>query len=158
MDLAALLKRYQTLLPWNLARTKCFVSNDFREDRLRISSTTQDCPWIYWSCQTKICVCTHLYFLKNIRLWLFWLRASHFRSGSTQGPSLSCSWSHKLEFSRIDINLLVLPGVVANQFSIPILWKALPKKGTIVPAIPLVYVHPLTAPENGFPKELQTQP
>ena len=26
MDLTALLERYQTLLPWNLARTKCFVS------------------------------------------------------------------------------------------------------------------------------------
>lgn len=26
MDLYALLERYQTLLPWNLARTKCFVT------------------------------------------------------------------------------------------------------------------------------------
>jgi hypothetical protein len=33
------------------------------------------------------------------------------------------------KFGRIDINLLVLAVVVANQFSIPILWKALPKKG-----------------------------
>src|SRR5579871_3889902 len=26
MDLQALLKKYQSLLPWNLARTKCFVN------------------------------------------------------------------------------------------------------------------------------------
>jgi hypothetical protein len=26
MDLFLLLERYQTLLPWNLARTKCFVN------------------------------------------------------------------------------------------------------------------------------------
>lgn len=34
------------------------------------------------------------------------------------------------KFERIDINLLVLAVVIANQFSIPILWKALPKKET----------------------------
>jgi hypothetical protein len=33
------------------------------------------------------------------------------------------------KFGRIEINLLVLAVVVADQFSIPLLWKALPKKG-----------------------------
>ncbi len=33
------------------------------------------------------------------------------------------------KFGRIEINLLVLAVVITSQFSIPLLWKALPKKG-----------------------------
>ncbi len=33
------------------------------------------------------------------------------------------------KFGRVEINLLVLAVVVTEQFSIPLSWKALPKKG-----------------------------
>src|SRR5260221_83871 len=46
-----------------------------------------------------------------------------------QGPLFLALDRTNWKFGRIDINLLVLAIVVKDQFSIPILWKALPKKG-----------------------------
>jgi hypothetical protein len=84
MNLNTLLEKYQTLLPWNLARTKCFV-NIYAQAILKIG-------------QLK---------------------------GSLSLALDLTNW----KFGRIYTNLLVLAVVITDQFSIPLFWKALPKKG-----------------------------
>lgn len=129
MDLAALLERYQTLLPWNLARTKCFVnmilgviaSGSVQQHKSALGFT---------GIAKQKSVCTRISnFLKTFSFDFSEYARVILEMAQLKGPLFLVLDRTNWKFGRIDINLLVLAVVVAKQFSIPILWKALPKKG-----------------------------
>ncbi len=129
MDLTALLERYQTLLPWNLARTKCFVSmilGVIVSGSVQQHKTTLGFAGI--SKQKSVCARIR-HFLKA-----FNFSAADYARAILEMTGLKGSLTLSLDrtnwkFGRVDINLLVLAVHVKDQFSIPLLWKALPKKG-----------------------------
>jgi len=129
MDLAALLERYQTLLPWNLARTKCFVSMIL--GMISSGSVQQHKTALGFTGAAKQkSVCTRISnFLKTFNLDFSDYAVAILEMADRKGPLLLALDRTNWKFGRIDINLMVLAVVVSNQFSIPILWKALPKKG-----------------------------
>ncbi len=129
MDPNTLLERYQTLLTWNLARTKCFVSMIIG---LIASGSVQQhktaLGFIGSAKQDSICARIRN-FLKS-----FDLNFSDYAKAVVEIAQLKGTLSLVLDrtnwkFGRIEINFLVLAVVVTDQFSIPFLWKALPKKG-----------------------------
>ena len=129
MDLAALLKRYQTLLPWNLARTKCFVSMIL--GMIASGSVQQHKTALGFTGTAKQkSVCSRISnFLKTFDFDFSDYARAIVEMAGLKGPLFLALDRTNWKFGRIDINLLVLSVVVKNQFSIPILWKALPKKG-----------------------------
>jgi len=129
MDLAALLERYQTLLPWNLARTKCFVSMIL--GMIASGSVQQHKTALGFTGTAKQkSVCSRISnFLKTFDFDFADYARAIVEMAHLKGPLFLALDRTNWKFGRIDINLLVLSAVVANQFSIPILWKALPKKG-----------------------------
>lgn len=129
MDLNALLKRYQTLFPWNLARTKCFVSMILGV--ISSGSVQQHKTALGFSGNVQQqSVCSRIrHFLKDFKFdFSDYARAileiAHIKGKLTLSLDRT-NW----KFGCIDINLLVLAVLVADQFSIPLLWKALPKRG-----------------------------
>lgn len=127
MDFSALLERYQTLLPWNLARIKCFVSMIL--GMITSGSVQQHKIVLEFTGEAKQkSVCARISnFLKT-----FDFNFSDYAQDIPEMSNLKGSLFLALDrtnwrFCRIDINLLVLAVVVKVQFSIPILWKALPE-------------------------------
>jgi hypothetical protein len=129
MDFSALLERYQTLLPWNLARTKCFVS--MIVGMIASGSVQQHktaLGFIGIAKQKSVCARIR-YFLKTFKFNFSDYAQAILKMAQLKGPLTLALDRTNWKFGRIDINLLVLAVVIANQFSIPILWQALPKKG-----------------------------
>lgn len=129
MDLTALLERYQTLLPWNLARTKCFVNMIL--GMIASGSVQQHKTALGFSGiakQKSVCarICN---FLKSFDFNFSDYARAILEMAKLKGALILTLDRTNWKFGRIDINLLVLAVVVTKQFSIPILWKALPKKG-----------------------------
>lgn len=129
MDPNTLLERYQTLLAWNLARTKCFVSMII--GLIAAGSVQQHKTALGFTGPAKQdSICARIRnFLKS-----FDLNFSDYAKAVVEISQLKDALSLALDrtnwkFGRIEINLLVLAVVVTDQFSIPLLWKALPKKG-----------------------------
>ena len=129
MDLNALLNQYKSLLPWNLARLKCFVQIILG---LIISSNVQQhkCALGFTTSATQDSVC------RRIRNFLskFVFDSADIARTLVEISQLSESLHLAIDrtnwkFGGIDINLLVLAVVASDQFSIPLFWKALPKKG-----------------------------
>lgn len=129
MNYTALLERYQTLLPWNLARTKCFIqmilgviaSGSVQQHKTALGFTGI-------SKQKSVCARIR-HFLKEFDFSMSdYARAILEMTGLKEPLTLSLDRTN-WKFGRVDINLLVLAVLVKDQFSIPILWKALPKKG-----------------------------
>lgn len=129
MDLNALLKRYQTLLPWNLSRTKCFVNMIL--GMIASGSVQQHKTALGFTGPAKQdSVCARIRnFLKSFDFNFSDYASAIMEMAQLKGSLLLALDRTNWKFGRIDINLLVLAVVVANQFSIPILWQALPKKG-----------------------------
>ena len=129
MDLNALLKRYQTLLPWNLSRTKCFVNMIL--GMIASGSVQQHKTALGFTGSAKQdSVCARIRnFLKFFDFNFSDYALAILEMTQLKGPLILALDRTNWKFGRIDINLLVLAVVIANQFSIPILWKALPKKG-----------------------------
>lgn len=129
MDLTALLERYQTLLPWNLARTKCFVSMIL--GTIASGSVQQHKTALGFSGAAKQkSVCSRISnFLKTFDFNFSDYARAIVEMAHLKGPLFLALDRTNWKFGRIDINLLVLAVVISDQFSIPILWKALPKKG-----------------------------
>jgi hypothetical protein len=129
MDLAALLERYQTLLPWNLARTKCFVNMIL--GMIASGSVQQHKTALgFMGAAKQKSVCARISnFLKSFDFDFSDYAQAILEMAQLKGPLFLALDRTNWKFGRVDINLLVLAVVVANQFSIPILWKALPKKG-----------------------------
>lgn len=129
MDLTALLERYQTLLPWNLARTKCFVSMIL--GTIASGSVQQHKTALGFTGTAKQkSVCARISsFLKTFDFDFSDYARAIVEMAGLQGSLFLALDRTNWKFGRIDINLLVLAIVVKDQFSIPILWKALPKKG-----------------------------
>jgi len=129
MDLTALLERYQTLLPWNLARTKCFVSmilgviasGSVQQHKTSLGFTGS-------SKQKSVCARIR-HFLKAFNFSVEDYARAILEMTGLKGPLTLSLDRTNWKFGRVDINLLVLAVLVTNQFSIPLLWKALPKKG-----------------------------
>lgn len=129
MDETTLLETYKTLLPWNLARIKCFVnmilgvlaSGSIQQHKMALGFTGEVKPES---------ICKRLRnFLKNFDLNLSdHARATLTLLGLEKRLTLvldRTSWG----FGVVSFNLLVLGVVVSDQLTIPLLWKALPKKG-----------------------------
>jgi hypothetical protein len=129
MDLSALLDHYQTLLPWNLARTKCFVNMIL--GLIASGSVQQHKTSLgFMGIAKQKSVCARIRgFLKTFDFNFPDYAAAILEMTGLKGPLTLSLDRTNWKFGRIDINLLVLAVVVANQFSIPILWQALPKKG-----------------------------
>ena len=129
MDLAALLERYQTLLPWNLARTKCFVSMILGMITSGSVQQHKTALGFKGAAQQKS-VCARISnFLKNFNFNFADYAVAVLEMAGLQGSLFLALDRTNWKFGRVDINLLVLAVVVNGQFSIPLLWKALPKKG-----------------------------
>lgn len=129
MDLAALLERYQSLLPWNLARTKCFVSMIL--GMITSGSVQQHKTALGFTGSAKQkSVCTRISnFLKTFDFNFSNYAVAVLEMAGLKGALFLTLDRTNWKFGRVDINLLVLAVVVKDQFSIPLLWKALPKKG-----------------------------
>lgn len=129
MDLAALLLKYQTLLPWNLARTKCFVSMIL--GMITSGSVQQHKTALgFMGTAKQKSVCTRISnFLKSFEFDFADYARAIVEMAHLKSPLFLVLDRTNWKFGRIDINLLVLAVVVSEQFSIPLLWKALPKKG-----------------------------
>jgi hypothetical protein len=129
MDLTALLERYQTLLPWNLARPKCFVSMILGMITLGFVQQHKTALGFTGAAKQKS-VCTRISnFLKTFDFNFSEYAQAILEMAGLKGSLILALDRTNWKFGRIDINLLVLAVVVKEQFSIPILWKALPKKG-----------------------------
>lgn len=129
MDLQPLLESYQSLLPWNLARTKCFVSMILGV--IASGSVQQHKASLAFEGKAKQkSVCERIRcFLKDFNFDFCAFARVIVAMTGLKGPfSLSLDRTN-WQFGRLDINLLVLAVHVGEQFSVPILWKALPKKG-----------------------------
>ena len=129
MDLNALLERYQTLLPWNLSRTKCFVNMIL--GMISSGSVQQHKTALGFmgpAKQDSVCALIRN-FLKSFDFNFSDYASAIVEITQLKGPLILALDRTNWKFGRIDINLLVLAIAVANQFSIPILWQALPKKG-----------------------------
>ena len=125
----ALLGHYKTLLPWNLARIKCFTSMIFG---LIISGSVQQHKMALGFQgevkQNSIC--------HRIRSFLKDFSIDYIACAKALLQLMSIDEAFDIaidrtnwKFGKLDINLLVLAVVVNNEFSFPILWKALPKQG-----------------------------
>jgi transposase len=129
MDLNTLLTHYQTLLPWNLARVKCFVqiilglivAGNVQQHKCALGFTG-------FSKQESIC--------RRIRNFLskFVFEPADIARSLVEICNLKGKFHLAIDrtnwkFGCVDINLLVLAVVVSEKFSIPLFWKALPKKG-----------------------------
>jgi len=129
MDLNALLERYQTLLPWHLARTKCFVSMILGV--ISSGSVQQHKAALGFSgAAQQQSVCSRIrHFLKDFKFDFSDYARAILEVSQIKGKLTLSLDRTNWKFGCIDINLLVLAVLVADQFSIPLLWKALPKKG-----------------------------
>jgi hypothetical protein len=129
MDLNALLSQYQTLFPWNLARLKCFVQIILG---LIIASNVQQhkCSLGFTTSAKQDSVCRRIRrFLSNFAFDPSDIARALVDISQLKGPLHLAIDRTNWKFGCIDINLLVLAVVVTEQFSIPLFWKALPKKG-----------------------------
>ena len=129
MDLNILLSQYQSLLPWNKSRLKCFIQMILG---LIISSSVQQhkCSLGFEGASQHDSVCRRI---KNF-LGKFTFDASDMAGAlvdvcGLKGPLHLALDRTNWKFGCVDINLLVLAVVISGQFSIPLFWKALPKKG-----------------------------
>lgn len=129
MNLNALLKRYQTLLPWNLARTKCFVSLII--GIISSGSVQQHKAALGFSGKTKQkSVCARIrQFLKDFELDFCEYARAIVEMAQLKGHLTLSLDRTNWKFGRVDINLLVLAVYVSEQFSVPLFWTALPKCG-----------------------------
>ena len=129
MDLNTLLNHYQTLLPWNLARIKCFAQIIFG---MIIASNVQQhkCALGFTNSAKQDSTC------RRIRNFLgkFSFDPADIARALVEICQLKGTLDLAIDrtnwkFGCIDINLLVLAVVISKNFSIPLFWKALPKKG-----------------------------
>lgn len=125
-----LLETYQTLLPWNLARTKCFVSMII--GMTSSGSVQQHKTAIGFSgSATQSSVCARIRdFLKNFTFDFAGYAKALVDISGLHGPFDLVIDRTNWKFGRTDINLLVLALVIHKQFAIPLFWKALPKGGS----------------------------
>lgn len=121
MDRNTLFERYQTLLSWNLARTKCFVSMIIG---LIASGSVQQhktaLGFIGHAKQDSICARIRN-FLKSFDLNFSDYAKAVVEIGQLKGTLSLALDRTNWKFGRIEINLLVLAVVVTDQFSIPLL-------------------------------------
>lgn len=129
MDLNTLLDRYQTLFSWNLSRTKCFVGMIL--GLIASGSVQQHKTAIGFASSAKQeSTCARIRnFLKSFNLDFNDYAKAIVETAQLKGALSLALDRTNWQFGRIEINLLVLAVVVTEQFSIPLLWKALPKKG-----------------------------
>ena len=129
MNHNALLKTYTTLLPWNLARKKCFVNMTL--GRMSSGSVQQHKTAIGFSgsaAQKSVCERTRV-FLKSFTFNYGDFAKVLVAISGVQGPFDLAIDRTNWKFGCMDINLLVLSVNVGGQLSIPLLWKALDKQG-----------------------------
>lgn len=123
------LEKYQILLPWNLARTKCFVNMILGV--IASGSVHQHKTALGFAGSAKqASVCSRIRnFLKSFKLNYDDYARAILEIAGLKGP-LPLALDHtNWKSGRIDINLLVLAVVITDQFSVPLFWRALPKKG-----------------------------
>lgn len=129
MPYHSLLTAYKSLLPWNLSRTKCFVSmvlgliisGSVQQHKMALGFT-EDCK------SESICARIRDFFRS------FSFNFEEYSQAIISMTSLTGPFSLALDrtnwkFGALDINLLVLAVVITDKFALPILWKALPKAG-----------------------------
>jgi hypothetical protein len=130
MEFNTLLERYKTLLPWNLARTKCFVGMIL--GMVSSGSVQQHKTAVGFSgpaAQSSVCARIRDFLRSFTFDFVDYARAVVAISG-VQGPFDLAIDRTNWKFGRTDINLLVLAMVIHKQFAIPLFWKALDKQGS----------------------------
>ena len=129
MDLNTLLHHYKNLLPWNLARLKCFVQIILG---VIIASNVQQhkCSLGFTSPAKQDSTCRRIRnFLSKFSFDPADIARALVEICKLKGPLHLAIDRTNWKFGCIDINLLVLAVVVSENFSIPLFWKALPKRG-----------------------------
>ena len=129
MDLNTLLNQYKSLLPWNLARIKCFVQLILG---MVIASNVQQhkCALGFATPAKQDSTCRRIRnFLSKFSFDSADIARALVEICKLKDPLHLAIDRTNWKFGCIDINLLVLAVVVSKQFSIPLFWKALPKKG-----------------------------
>jgi hypothetical protein len=129
MDLNTLLTHYQSLLPWNRSRLKCFVQMILG---VIISSSVQQhkCSLGFEGGSKQESVCRRIRnFLGRFTVDSGEIAQALVNLLGLTGPLHLALDRTNWKFGCIDINLLVLAVKVSDQSSIPLFWKALPKKG-----------------------------
>lgn len=129
MDLNTLLNDYQTLLPWNLARIKCFVQIILG---LIVAGNVQQhkCALGFTGASKQESICRRIRnFLSQFVFEPADIARSLIKICKLKGKLHLAIDRTNWKFGCVDINLLVLAVVVSEKFSIPLFWKALPKKG-----------------------------
>jgi len=129
MDLNTLLNQYQSLLPWNLARIKCFVQIILG---IIIASNVQQhkCAIGFTTLAKQDSVCRRIRnFLSKFAFDPSDMARALVEISQRKGLLHLAIDRTNWKFGGININLLVLAVVVSEQFSIPLFWKTLPKKG-----------------------------
>jgi hypothetical protein len=130
MSLNAFLNQYKSLLPWNLARLKCFMQMILG---LIASSSVQQhqCALGFEGTATQESICRRIRnFLGTFSFDCQDIARALVALCSLQGPLHLVLDRTNWKFGGLEINLLVLAVVVSKRFSIPLFWKALPKSGT----------------------------
>lgn len=129
MDLNTLLDHYKILLPWNLARLKCFVQIILGTI---IASNVQQhkCALGFTNPAKQDSTCRRIRnFLSKFVFDPADIARALVEICKLKGPLHLAIDRTNWKFGCVDINLLVLAVVVSKNFSIPLFWKALPKKG-----------------------------
>lgn len=129
MDLNTLLNHYKNLLPWNRARIKCFAQIIFG---MIIASNVQQhkCALGFSNATKQDSTCRRIRnFLSKFLFDPADIARALVEICQLTGPLHLAIDRTNWKFGCIDINLLVLAVVVSKNFSVPLFWKALPKKG-----------------------------
>lgn len=129
MQLNPLLESYQSLLTWNLSRTKCFVSMVYG---LILSGSVQQHKMALGFSkdikQDSICARIRS-FLRFFKFDYDSYARATLKIANVRAPFNLAIDRTNWKFGKININLLVLAVAMSDRFSIPILWVALPKQG-----------------------------
>jgi len=129
MQLNPLLASYNSLLNWNISRTKCFVS--MVSGLILSGSVQQHKMALGFSKDIKQeSICARIRgFLRFFKFdYATYARATLEIAGVSAPFTLAIDRTN-WKFGKVNINLLVLAVALTDRFSIPILWIALPKQG-----------------------------
>ena len=129
MPYHSLLTAYKSLLPWNLSRTKCFVSmvlgviisGSVQQHKMSLGFTEDSKPES---------TCARIRdFLRSFAFNFEDYSRAIVSMTPLKGPFSLALDRTNWKFGALNINLLVLAVVITDKFALPILWKALSKTG-----------------------------
>jgi len=130
---SSLLEDFGHLLPWNLARRRCFVSmifGVFLSGSVQQHKMAQGFTFGKQNNAKNESICARIRsFFRDFAFDYDDFARSIVKMTGLRDPYVLALDRTNWKFGRLDINLLVLAVVVNKTFAVPVFWVALPKAG-----------------------------